>query len=66
MLWLRADGGSGDLYIEEPLNNSSLNYSEGENKNAIFLFLPFSMACQPLKMLAHPCATKTLIDLEFP
>jgi hypothetical protein len=30
--------------LREPLNNSSLNYSGTKKKNAIFLFLTFSMA----------------------
>jgi hypothetical protein len=49
----------------EPLNNSSLNYQRTKTKNTIFRFLTFSTAYQPLKMVAHPCATEARINQSF-
>ena len=34
-------------------------------KNAIFRFLTFSVAYQPLKMAAHPCAAEARINQSF-
>jgi len=45
---------------KEGLNNSILEFSDHENKKCHFLFSSFSMAYQPLKMAAHPCAAETL------
>jgi len=40
--------------------------SPSKMKNAIYRFLSFSMACQPSKMVAHPCATEPPINQNSP
>ncbi len=47
---------AGWVIVREPLNNSSLNYSETKKKKCDFSFSHIFNNLQFLKMAAHPCA----------